>query len=92
MAPSTTALDAAFSFKASMRTAPSLLIDTIGNLRLSDGLTANTPTGYSIISAVNGLQQAIVAFAATGLTAFRPYFVEANGTLNSAKITFSAEL
>jgi hypothetical protein len=92
MAPSTTGLDAAFSFKASMRTAPSLLIDTIGNLRLSDGLTANTPTGYSITSAVNGLQQAIVAFAATGLTAFRPYFVEANGTLNSAKITFSAEL
>jgi hypothetical protein len=92
MAPSTTACDSAFSFKASMRTAPSLLIDTIGNLRLSDGLTANTPTSYSIISAVNGAQQGLVAFATTGLTAFRPYFVEANGTLNSAKITFSAEL
>ncbi len=92
MAASTTQVDSAFSFKASMRTSPSVLIDTIGNIRISDGITAVTPTTYSIMSAVNGSQQGLVSFATTGLTAFRPYFVEANGTLNSAKITFSAEL
>jgi hypothetical protein len=92
MAPSTTGIDSAFSFKASMRTAPSVLIDTIGNLRLSDGISVVTPTSYAIMSAVNGAQQGLVSFATTGLTAFRPYFVEANGTLNSAKIIFSAEL
>jgi hypothetical protein len=92
-ATGTTNVDASFLFKATMRTSPSVSIDTIGNLRLSDGAAASTPSSYAILGAVTNSNQALVAFGGSGLTTYRNYWVEGNGAaMNTAKITFSAEL
>jgi hypothetical protein len=79
-------------FRTAMRTLPSVSVDTIGNLRLSDGTAVVTTTSVSSLGGVGGSSTALIGFVTSGLTQFRPYFVEANGTLNSAKITFSSEL
>jgi hypothetical protein len=91
-ATGTTNVDASFLLKATMRTSPSVSIDTIGNLRLSDATAVTTASSYAILSSVTNSNQAIVGFGSSGLTTYRNYWVEANGTMNSAKITFSAEL
>jgi hypothetical protein len=91
-ATATTQVDSAFAFKVTMRTNPSISVDTIANIRLSDGASVITPTNAVIAGAVSNSYQAQVAWTCTGATQYRNYWAEANGTLNTSKITFSAEL
>ena len=89
-ATSTTTMDAPIKFAQTMRIAPTSL--DFANLGVSaDNSTIISVSSATFVSSETGQDTAMVRFAATGLTQFRPYGVYANNSA-TALLGFSAEL
>lgn len=89
-ATATTTMDAPIKFAQTMRTAPTAI--EYSNLGVSaDNATIISVSSAAFVSGENGTDTAMVRFAATGLTQFRPYGVYSNNS-TSAYLGFSAEL
>jgi hypothetical protein len=89
-ATSTTTMDAPIKFAQTMRTAPTAI--EYSNLGVSaDNATIISVSSAAFVSGENGTDNAMVRFAATGLTQYRPYGVYSNNS-TSAYLGFSAEL
>tara|TARA_B100000287_G_scaffold419796_1_gene458431 strand:+ start:399 stop:1580 length:1182 start_codon:yes stop_codon:yes gene_type:complete len=75
-----------------MRTAPTVSIPTIGNLQVSDSSNGYQCSAYERMGSVNGAMTTGIQFThSSGVTAYRPMFVEARNT-TAARIILSAEL
>ena len=89
-ATSTTTMDAPIKFAQTMRISPTSI--DFANLGLSaDNATLIAVTSATFVANETGQDTAMVRFAATGLTQFRPYGVYANNSA-TALLGFSAEL
>jgi hypothetical protein len=89
-ATATTTMDAPIKFAQTMRTAPTAI--EYSNLGVSaDNATIIAVSSAAFVSGENGTDNAMVRFAATGLTQYRPYGVYSNNS-TSAYLGFSAEL
>ena len=89
-ATATTTMDAPIKFAQTMRTAPTAI--EYSNLGVSaDNATIISVSSAAFVSGENATDNAMVRFAATGLTQFRPYGVYSNNS-TSAYLGFSAEL
>jgi hypothetical protein len=89
-ATATTTMDAPIKFAQTMRTAPTAI--EYSNLGVSaDNATIISVSSAAFVSGENGTDNAMVRFAATGLTQYRPYGVYSNNSA-SAYLGFSAEL
>lgn len=71
-----------------MRALPSMSVS--GSFQISDASTAFVIFVLSLVSGQTGNQQVTLRATSSGLTQFRPYRIEANGT--SAKLLITAEL
>ena len=75
-----------------MRTAPTVSVPTIGNLQVSDSSNGYQCSAYERMGSVNGPMTTGIQFThSSGVTAYRPMFVEARNT-TAARIILSAEL
>ncbi len=75
-----------------MRTAPTVDVPTIGNLQVSDSSNGYQCSAYERMGSVNGPMTTGIQFThSSGVTAYRPMFVEARNT-TAARIILSAEL
>lgn len=92
MAETTTSAQVGFPNFAQMRISPSSVdYPTVSTLRLSDISTGQTVTGITLSAQSNRTNAMVVVTVASGLTAYRPYYLEGNNDSN-AYIGFSAEL
>jgi hypothetical protein len=92
MAETTTSAQMGFPTVVPMRISPSSVdFPTVSTLRLSDIASGTTVTGVTLSAQSNRSNPMIVATVASGLTAFRPYYLEGNNDAN-AYIGFNAEL
>jgi hypothetical protein len=91
-ASSTTAARIFITPQVPMRVAPtSVDYPTISTLRLADAFTASSITGLTLDGDQTASLIAIVGTGASGLTAYRPTYIQANNS-TSAYLGFSAEL
>ena len=75
-----------------MRTAPTVSVPTIGDLQVSDSSNGYQCSAYERMGSVNGSMTTGIQFThSSGVTAYRPMFVEARNT-TAARIILSAEL
>ena len=75
-----------------MRTAPTVSVPTIGDLQVSDSSNGYQCSAYERMGSVNGAMTTGIQFThSSGVTAYRPMFVEARNT-TAARIILSAEL
>jgi hypothetical protein len=89
-ATATTTMDAPIKFAQTMRTTPTAI--EFSNLGVSaDNATIISVSAATFVSGETGTDNAMVRFAATGLTQYRPYGVYSNNS-TSAYLGFSAEL
>jgi hypothetical protein len=91
-ANATTAAQSFIIHPVTMRAIPSLTVTNIGSFIVSDTTVGYIPT--SIVQQVNvSTQQAscVTANVSSGLTIYRPYFLEGGGAANG-QLLFSSEL
>jgi hypothetical protein len=89
-ATATTTMDAPIKFAQTMRTTPTAI--EFSNLGVSaDNATIISVSAATFVSGETGTDNAMVRFAATCLTQYRPYGVYSNNS-TSAYLGFSAEL
>jgi hypothetical protein len=91
IAASTTTAAINVQLPVTMRVAPtSIDLSALASLRLTENVVAFTPTAVTLGASDTAPQIATVVVTTTGLTQYRNYFFQSNGT--SGYVGFSAEL